>query len=60
MEICNRLLERLSFLLLMVERGVMARNQLIDMVMASLSDLMKNRSEQQVGAGQAVFWISKG
>ena len=61
-EILNRLLEHRNFPQLIsliriyfedtAARGVMARNQLIDMATASLSDLMKDRPEQRTEARQ--------
>ena len=59
-EILNRLLEHKSFPKLMnliriyfqdtAAKGIMARNQLIEMVTASLSDLMKEHPEQRGGS----------
>ena len=61
-EILNRLLEHKNFPQLInliriyfedtAARGVMARNQLIDIATASLSDLMKERPEQRAEARQ--------
>ena len=61
-EILNRLLEHKNFPQLIsliriyfedtAAKGVMARNQLIDMATASLPDLMKDHPEQRAGARQ--------
>ena len=67
-EILNRLLEHKNFPRLIsliriyfqdtAARGVMARNQLIDMATASLSDLMKNRPEYRAEARQDIQFMN--
>ena len=67
-EILNRLLEHKSFPKLMnliriyfqdtAAKGIMARNQLIEMVTASLSDLMKEHPEQRVEVRQDLQFLN--
>ena len=67
-EILNRLLEHKNFPRLIsliriyfqdtAARGVMARNQLIDMATASLSDLMKDRPEYRAEARQDMQFMN--
>ena len=67
-EILNRLLEHKNFPRLMhliriyfqdtVARGIMARNQLIDMATASLSDLMKEYPEHRAEAKQDLQFLN--
>lgn len=67
-EILNRLLEHKNFPRLIsliriyfqdtAARGVMARNQLIDMATASLSDLMKDRPEYRTEARQDIQFMN--
>ena len=67
-EILNRLLEHKNFPRLIgliriyfqdtAARGVMARNQLIDMATASLSDLMKDRPEYRAEARQDIQFMN--
>mgnify|MGYP003295396530 CR=1 FL=1 len=67
-EILNRLLEHKNFPRLIsliriyfqdtAARGVMARNQLIDMATASLSDLMKGRPEYRAEARQDMQFMN--
>ena len=67
-EILNRLLEHKNFPRLMhliriyfqdtAARGIMARNQLIDMATASLSDLMKEHPEHRAEAKQDLQFLN--
>ncbi len=67
-EILNRLLEHKSFPRLIhlirvyfqdtAARGIMARNQLIEMATASLSDLMKEHSEHRAEAKQDLQFLN--
>ena len=67
-EILNRLLEHKSFPRLIhliriyfqdtAARGIMARNQLIEMATASLSDLMKEHPEYRAEAKQALQFLN--
>ena len=67
-EILNRLLEHKNFprLISLIQiyfqdtaaRGVMARNKVIEMATASLSDLMKDRSEYRAEARQDIQFMN--